>query len=330
MTITYGEAKKLLARYAGSSGKCVDSKETDDFTRTVLQNLLLQGAHGAERTFEFMACKGHITLPYELETPLKVKVNGSVGYVWNKWFDYRQGGDFANCPPAQSVLVELNNFTPLVFDLPSKGSVVGVKGFCNESDLAHVIIKGQDTEGREVYTYHKGERIHGEYLTIKKNVITHGVIQWGTIREVYKTITNGYVHLFAVNVANNSNSFLAEYDPYLEHPEFKKAKLSVPCGAYEKVSILGRIRLRDRYADEDRIPFDNRHALQLAGQAIQSTSNENIQVADFTAKTLSNLIEQESNFKRPNTGLSFEIDKSVAGSRIGSIFKRRAMRRGFR
>lgn len=84
MALTYLDAKKVLARWAGRGGLCLDSPELDLFCKQVFQHLLISGSHGNIRKFCFVAVKGCFTAPYELEVPLKVKIEDKVGTVWNR------------------------------------------------------------------------------------------------------------------------------------------------------------------------------------------------------------------------------------------------------
>jgi len=82
--ITYGEAKRFLSPYAGNAGIGASSSGVDFFVKQVLDYLLISGQHGNLRTFCFTTNKGCITLPYELEVPLKVKIDSEVGTGRNK------------------------------------------------------------------------------------------------------------------------------------------------------------------------------------------------------------------------------------------------------
>jgi len=116
--ITYREAKQLLYKYQGIAGRCIDDPAVDAFVRQVLEYLLYQGTHGNERSFCFHAQNGCFTLPKELEVPLKVTIDGAVGTVWNRWFEYHSGNPVNNkCLPSDS-LVEQPNRYPTAYDGP--------------------------------------------------------------------------------------------------------------------------------------------------------------------------------------------------------------------
>ena len=78
MIITFGEAKKELAKYAGKAGKCRDDDSVGLFVKEVIQQLLFRGANGNLRKWEFTTQSGMFTAPPDLELPLKIKIDGEV------------------------------------------------------------------------------------------------------------------------------------------------------------------------------------------------------------------------------------------------------------
>lgn len=327
--ITYGEAKKILSKYQGIGGKCPGDEETELFIKQVLQYLLLHGTYGNERKFTFCAQNRCITLPKELETPLKIKINGAVGTVWSRWFEYQSGNDMiGSCDcDSKSLLTEANRY-PTVYDLPACGGFVGVTSVCEEACDAHVIVKGVDPTGREIFTDHQGQQIVGEYLGIRKGVVTKSTVKFGRIKEVYKTPTKGYVTLLGMDECNLSRNFLSDYAPYETTPSYQRARILFrPCPDPASVSILGRIRLKDHYADEDQIPFDNIYLLSVAGQTINKMYNDDVDTAIKKDNYVQGLIETEGNYKKINNGAPLEMFKALSG---GAVTNARGASRFFR
>lgn len=321
MPITFGTAKKLLSKYVGSGGKCPSSSDADLFTIKTLQRLLYSGTYGSTRKFTFNAVHGVITAPFELETPLKVKVDGKVGTVWNRWFEYYSTGDLQNCRPAQDALFEEPNESPVIYDLPTCGSRICTVGTCDEAADAHLIIQGKDATGRQVYTYHQGEQVSGEVVRICKGqqICTNTV--FATVEHVIKTRTNGYVQLFGMNSQTGVSRFLADYSPVEENPSYRRFRVdSRYCPhMYAKISVLGRIRLRNSYTDNDIIPFDNLFAIETAGQEINKSYNDDYQGTQAKAVQLQGLITQENDFKRPNNGQPIEAYPPLSPGAIKNI-----------
>jgi len=322
MAITFGEARKLVAKYAGSGGKCDTSEEVRLFVQEVLQYMLLSGQYGSIRKYTFYATKGAVTLPYELEVPLKIKIDGCVGSVWNKWYefynDYSLSG--SRCYDAGDSLIEDPNEYPTVYDLPSGGAQVGVQPMCQEDEGSFVLVKGQDIWGKEVYTSHKGEQIHGEHLSLKKGQLTTSHSFFKTISSILKSRTNGYVQLWWVKVADDTKGFLAEYSPVEEVPQYRRYNLQIPdCPRTAKLTILGKIRLKSFYSDSDILPFDNIAAIKTAAQSRNAQDNNDTQRAQAQDSYLLDLINRENTYKKPNVGQPIEVFTPVSAGRVRGI-----------
>ena len=320
MSVTYAEVKKILSQYVGRGGKCPAADDTDLFCKQVLQQLLYSGQHGNIRKFCFKAQKGCVTVPFELETPLKVKIDGDNGFVWNKWFTWNNISEIDGCLPASVAMYEEPGYFPTVYDIPDGGTRVGVLGTANEADDAHVIVQGTDVTGRDIFTVHNGQQIHGEYVRIRRGELRYTTVKFGAISSISKTATNGYVQLLWVKPDVGTKGFLADYSPLEEHPQYRRYKLTTTnCGNSVQVSILGRIRLKEKYADNDLLPFDNLYAISLAGQMINKQYNDDVQVADAKSKELTRIIEAENEYKRGKQGNPIAIEPMLSGGHIKNI-----------
>lgn len=322
MPLLWREAKEVVAKYADRGALCPENKKVDLFLRQVLQFMLYSGTYGNLRKFCFCAVKGCFTLPYELEVPIRVQIDGEVGNVWDRWYEFynTQNVDDKACLPAGDALFEDPNLYPTVYDLPSSGSRVGVLGTCIEGDTAHIIITGVDTSGREVFTMHEGVKIAGEYLRIRKGDLRYTQTYFSKIVSVVKTVTNGYVQLFWVRPEQNAKGFLSDYSPLEEKPQFRRCRLtSKNCGNFSKVSVIGRIRLKSAYADTDYIPFENIYALQLAAQTVNANFNDNVQLASAKGTMMQDVINKENEFKKVNNGQPIEMARMLSGGSIKNI-----------
>lgn len=320
MPVTWKAAKEELAKYAETGGLCADNPKVDLFTRKVLDYLLINASFGNVRKFCFCAIKGCFTLPYELEVPQKIKIDGVIGSVWNRWFEYHQTNTLDGCLPIEAAAIEDPNNYPTVYPVPDAGARVGVLGTCDESPDAHVIIKGKDTTGREIITSHKGEQIVGEYLQIKKGCLLYTNAPFGEVTEVYKTPTVGYATLFWLNLDVGLKGFLADYSPLETLPQYRRYRLTVPCNAGPtKVSVLGKIRLKAHYTDTDLIPFDNLYALSLAGQAVNFNANRNVEGAMAADKQLTEIVQRDNAHHSPANGQPLEFFGPLSPGSIGNI-----------
>lgn len=322
MPITFGQAKARLAQWAGKGGSSVTDPALNSFVREVLEYMLISGQYGNTRKFVFSAVKGVVTLPYELETPLKVKMGRSIGRVWDKWFEFYGYSDFEDCVEANAILEE-PNYYPIVYDVPAGGAHIGTLGIDNEAEDAHIIVKGVDLTGRQIVTYHNGEQVVGEYLSIRKGQIMQSSVKFARIDEVVKTKTKGYVQLLWINPETTERGFLADYSPTEELPLYRRIRLKIRCADVTEVSILGRIRLKEYYADNDLIPFDNLYSLSLAAQSINADENRDPQTAALKDQRLQTLIQRENESKQPkNIGQPIEMQLSMSGGSIRNSIPR--------
>ncbi len=321
MPLTYGEAKEILARYVGNGGVCATNPKVDAFVRETLDYLLISGSSGNLHKFCFCAVKGCLTIPYELQTPLKVKIDGRVGTVWDKWYEYHPSKNTDGCIDVGQALTEDPNYYPTIYDLPANGARVAIMGTCHEDPGAHVVIKGEDLTGRQIITEHNGQQVIGEYLSIKKDHLVYTQATFGKITEVYKTKTIGYTPLYWLQPAQETKGFLADYSPIETKPTYRRFRFTNPaaCSATSIVTVFGRIRLKPEYADNDLIPVENRFALNLAGQTIQAMYNKDPNLGAATDNFLTGVVSKENEYKRTQNGQPVEVYVPTSGGSVINI-----------
>lgn len=322
--LTFLDVRRLVADYASRGGACADTKTVELFARQVLEYIMLNGAYGSIRRFSFLAQQGCISLPYELETPLQVKIDRQVGSVWNQWMTLSSvQGDLTGCLDAHNVLEPLPNPAFTAFDLPPGGSVVGVLGTCQEEAETYIIVQGKDPTGREIVTTYKGEQIVGEKFPIKKNVMGYGQVKFGEITGIIKTPTKGYVQIWAVEPNTKQSQFLGDYSPLDEKPSYKKVRITgCSCSSLVEVVVQGRIRLKGKYVDNDIVPFDSMNTIIFAAQKLQAENNNNVQVANYKGGVLKDMIENEAAYKRVNPGTPVNTFRGTSGGAVKGIVRR--------
>lgn len=324
MSLTFCQAKILLAEYAARGGLCPDDPRVDLFVKSVLQTMLFKGPNDCIRTFSFQARRGMITLPFELETPIKVLINNESGGVWSKWFDYYDTGTFPDnkCKLAADALREDPNPYPTVYDMPVGGMNVAVMGVCDEACDAHLIVRGRDTSGREIFTFQDGEQVVGEYLTIKKGQLRYTTNKFSTITEVVKTKTNGYTQLYGFDPVSGLRHFLADYSPLEEIPRYRRFCLTTRCNENAEVRIIGRIRLKENYGDSEVIPISNIYALKIAAQGMNLNDNNDIQGAIGKDQFVEKLLTQENAYKKVGSGQTIDVNRITSGGVIKNVMSR--------
>lgn len=320
MSLTFGQAKKILAQYQGKGGKLPSDSNLSNFTIKVLQYLLMTGSPNAERAFELYAVNGVFTAPYELETPLKAKINGRVANVVSKWFEFHSGTDFNQgaCYDANNISEDANPYFT-AYDIPAGGACVGVLGTAQEDENANLIVQGDDTTGRAIFTNHKGADIAGEYLSIRKGIMVWSNVVFGKITGIVKTKTEGYVQLHW-KTHSNLRGFLSDYSPIEEVPSYRRFNLNVPdCPSIAKLTILGKTRIRSAYADTERIPFDNLYTIEVAGQQVNSQYNKELDAATQQDNFLQSLVNRESIQKRQTNGNPLDVYFETSAGMIKGI-----------
>lgn len=328
--LTYKDAKNLLAQYAGRGGGNCPTSKIDLFVREVFEYLLYSAAFQDLREFTFTAQQGVFTIPYEIDSIQKVRINDQVGNVQDKWFEFRSSrsswGD--ECLTSENALFEQPNFYPTAYNLPSGGAQVATLGVCDEEADAHIIVQGKDISGREIFTNHKGVKISGEYLSIKKGCKIYTQVKFGEITGIVKTPTNGYVQLLWIDTTCAKEGFLSDYSPLEEVPAYRRYKLKATCsGDLTKVQVLARIRLKEKYSDNDRIPFETLLTLRLAGQRVNADYNNDLQTAQAKDASMLSMIERENEHRRVMNGSPIEMMYGLSPGLIRNTIGSRGWRR---
>lgn len=319
--LTWWEAKSILAKYYGRAGTCATDPRLDLFVREVLQHMLFKGQYGNLRKFCFCAHLGCFTVPYELEVPLKLKINDRVGTSFDRWFEFHSTAHFdEQCIPAALGLREDPNYYPTVYPLPAGGARIGVNATVQEKPGAFVIVKGKDPTGREIVTSHNGQQVVGEVLEPCYGQIIYTNATFGEVTEVIKSPTIGYLNLLWINLVTNKKGFLADYSPLEEKPSYRRYVITSPCCQEPvKVSVLGRIRLKPAYTNSDLIPFESIHSINLAGQEVQHQLNNAPDLAKAKGESLTQEIEDENSYKRDQVGSPIEVYHPLSGGAIQGI-----------
>lgn len=312
MILTFKDAKEALAKYTGKAGKCSSDSEVSLFVREVIQQLLFRGANGNLRKWEFCTQNGTFTAPPDLELPIKMRVEGEVGTVFDKWYEFYDHNTLNNCVPCEGGLVEEINTFFTVFDIDCPGARLLVVPNCEEDEDSHLLITGLDECGKEIYMPHKGDRYKGEYVRISKASPRYSQKLFTKITGISKSETKGYVRLYAYWPDTGDRKFLGEYRPSDTNPSYRRFRIvGMSCEKCFKVTILGRVRFCDNYADNDIIPISNLRALKLMAQQLQAEDNDDLQSAQYKNQRINQAIEDENSYKRtPRATIDFECETS--------------------
>lgn len=327
--LTYKEFKDIVAPYAGRTGKCDYSKEVDDFAYSVMQNLLYSGSTSANRLICIQAYKGCISLPPEVEVPLKARIDREVVEIWSKWYTMHSGGpDLDKSCEVDDILAEEGSSSPLAYPVPDGGRILAVIANCEESEDAYIDIQGEDVTGKTIYTFVGKEQITGERFYLKKDNAMYGVVPFGKVTGVVKPKTNGYITLFTVDSVNNNptlGQFLADWAPTETKPLYRQFKvIKRSCGPLAQLSMLCRARLKDSYHDNELTLFDNRLAVLLSAQRINSETNEDIETAAYKKSAVEDILEKEAGYKR-TTCNKVDVFRGTSAGTVRNILSPRRL-----
>ena len=301
MIITLGLAREAVADYVGKKGKCPTSEETRLFIHEVLERLLHRGTYGNIKKFCFWTCNQCFTAPPDLETIIKVKINGYPDFAFSKWFsfyDTPSNIDFEGCESGTGVNEEANEVYT-AYSIPPEGAYIGVVASKEEDPSAHIIIQGKDLHGRDIFVKHKSTDIHGELLTISHDKPVRTKTIFSTITGVTKSRTNSHIQLKSICPSTGKQTFLAEYKPTETTPSYRRYRVpGVSSDCCAQITVLGRIKLLDFYHDNDILPITSLSALKKMAEMIQAESNDSIQTAAFKSRIVDRLIEDENMYKK--------------------------------
>lgn len=320
--ITFGTLVSRLARYAGRSGVCDDAQEAKTFALEILEEYLNSGGEkGGIHKWSVKVCNGCFTLPPDLAVPLKIKAGCETGIVSSEWYEFYDFATMAECECSSdaglSLQMEVNPF-PTVFDIPSCGAhvVAGMDLDCpltvKGNDVPHVTIQGV-AEGKDVWTTYKGQQIHGERLDLLSNKLVRSQTVFERLTQVTISKTIGKKTLWAQLPGAETLMFLSEYAPSQTIGRFRRAKIAGLSGQ-ETVTILGRIQVKDNYADNDLVPVTNMSAVIRLAKSRQSEENSNYAGAAFSMQRAEKNISDANDYNRTGQDDPFDIIAVTAPS----------------
>ncbi len=128
------------------------------------------------------------------------------------------------------------------------------------------------------------------------------------------------MQLHWTDVTGKVKGFLSDYSPVEETPSYRRFQLRVSdCPAIAKIRVLGRTRIKNAYAENDRIPFDNLLAIEVAGQVVNSNYNKEMDVATSKNTFLGTIVNNEAIHKRPSNGNPLEVFHTTSPGTIKGI-----------
>lgn len=327
--ITAREALEAISRFADDAGACEDSVLAQKFLRQVLQAYLEKGGKEAIREFCVWAQNSCFSLPPDLETPLKIKIDDCPGRVVDKWYEYYDRPCVGYCGTDWDFLIqERAQFAATVFDGPSCGYRVLAASRGAEAEDAHIIVQGEESGGLgDVWTDYtpecgeQCERVHGERVNIEYPRGRFSRTNFGSITSITKTQTQHHVDLYWLNPQTSEKGLLATIDPTVEVPTYRRFQLKAG-GAKDcchKLSILGRVRIRQNYAPNDIIPCENLRLLMTVAQELQYSLRGDFEKAGGAFRYNEALMKGHNEYSRPPSQ-TINFKRVTAGSKLRNFY----------
>lgn len=302
MTTTFSELKEQVGSVVGS---CSDEKKSE-LAISVLRYLHNEGAFGLYRKWKLFATECSVTLPPDLDMPKKVSINGNPRPVQDFWHEFNDvnsydaaeyhNDDYFCTSEGGGIRVEADFFATSC-DLPCEGGYVYMAPiqtpnaplYVEKDDLEAIIHGTEVSTQRDVVLAHDNTLSRGERLNISAEKPLFSTIQYGKITNLIKPQTLNRYGLFWKSHKSDpaaTGGLLAELGPFETKARFRRAYIPglssyyqdyyksdshCQCGVY--LTILGTIRIKDHYDDNELLPFCEGVDFKLAAKALHGVLN---------------------------------------------------------
>lgn len=248
---------EVIAPYA-AGGACPDSKDARVLLNRIHEHLCLRGAKGSLQKWCLYAHDGVFTVPDDMELPLKYIDNGKVSKVWDHRAEFlMQANDYECSIGVEGMIQDINTYYT-AYDGPHKPFRVLAKpmGCEDETCDPHIIIKGTTPDGEIVRSHFNEKPIEGERLKISYDHPRYTQCKYSPILgQIVKSETKYPVELRWYIPETDEEGFLALLPAKNQVTTFNRFRLKDNCVGCHKLIVLGRIKLKTYYEDNDVLPF---------------------------------------------------------------------------
>ena len=237
--------------------------------------------------------EGLITLPYDVDKPMALNVDGFPTFPRSKWFEYHLNG-----PGEYSMMDQYKKMwddrglSPLARKITAPFLPMVVSSDTADNTLT-VRIYGVDENGNELFS--GGER------GLDVQIGSTGTVKIMDISRVSKPETAGVVTI------KDGTTLYGEYQPFETEPMYKRIK--VP--ANTTITMMYRRRIGEIKSDNDFI-FINRLALLASCRSIKFRETDRLDLAIVQQQDAVYLATKEQEKRDINDGIGFQtIDFST-------------------
>lgn len=271
---TYGSVKEQLARVT-QNGMCATDPQLLARTNEAQERLLNKGLYaGTYGRYSVCVYGGCITLPREFESVLGYNFGGKAAQVYNQWYEFMENGPGISPAGDWKRLID-RGYVPVFRDLPDQ-RYLKVYTDQTEDQTATILFRGSDTFNDRIRTLENNIYIDGERLDLSTTpVIT--VNTFRSIDAINKTVTKGWVRVYAVDPTTNVESCIAILAPDETLPMYRR--YAIPGFENQEgsaVTVLAKRKFVPATTDDDDLIITNLGALKMMLIAIEKEENNNL------------------------------------------------------
>lgn len=233
-----------------------------------------------KRCVRLCASNGCITCGRDIEKILKARVDGRFANVFDKWYEYIEGGP-GMLEDDSSGYIDLidRDYAVTQYDMPAP---MRVMVFSEEVELetSEILIRGFDESNREVRTNTVDGWIVGERVPITRDLGYFTSKNFSSITSIIKPVTNGYVNLSAFYADDYTaptyfnREHLAIYHPDETRPSFRRYgfKTAAYCANKDynyRINALVKMRIIPMTRNDDTCLVESMPAIKTMLQAMR-------------------------------------------------------------
>ncbi len=235
---------------------------------------------------------GYITLPYDVETPLQLNIDGYSTFARDQWFRYH-----ANGPGAHTNIDSYNSFwddvgnSPLARDITT-ADYIQVVGTHVEDATKVIRIFGQDENGDEIVT--------SSGRGIELGIGDTSAIKISKVYSISKDVTVGVVRL----LLQTQGCLIGQYMPQETNPTFRRIRVPVN----STIDLIYTRRTVDVSSLYDYIPLESKLAMVSALRAVKCyEQTDDIQKGQAYEAQVERIMKENQNAKAVRSGIGFQI-----------------------
>ena len=323
------DARSFLKPYV-DNGTCRDSAIDARINEATRRLLVKAGWPMTERFMRVLSANRTVPLPREVEKIISADICGAPTHVWGSNYEFLDGGpgDLSMYTSFGSGkdLIDMGDGFPTMYDVPSTltvdtatadstddivfgpgYSLMAFSTSAADKDL-ELTVRGTSMRNLEI---NAGE---SPGLAVGLNIWANGIsgqingaltsqkVSASTFRditEVYKTVTRGYITLYACKPEDNYMFLLAKYHPTDTMPTFRRYRIT-NTGTDDYANVYARVKLRYMPVshEQDVLLIQNLDALKIMIMAItRENSGDLTGSVAYESQAVRLLNEQLSNYQ---------------------------------